>query len=167
MSKILVVEPWKMLQQAIALTLIPDHQVSLSAAIPTVEEMSAREYDALIIDATALKEHNRLNAEGISALQEWGIPTLWIEDDNTRFAPTHEKAFVIKRPIEKKTILSAVAACLTRPRIPSHENKIAQQLSTKDSSKNRPEKKASDTSAADAQLIELVDVIEEGPPQKK
>jgi hypothetical protein len=54
MSKILVVETHRMLQQAIALALFPEHEVKIVSAIPESSEL--KDFDAVIVDVKSLGE---------------------------------------------------------------------------------------------------------------
>ena len=167
MSKILVVEPRRMLQQAIALVLIPEHEVRLSAAIPKAEDAVIQDYDILIVDAVALTEQDSLSGKQVGLVEQWGMPTIWIKDKDMGCAPKHDRLFTVKSPIEKGAILSAVAECLKLPGVPADTDTVAPPRALKDHSRTRPENKESEAAGAGAPLIELVDVIEEEPTTKK
>ena len=78
MSKILVVEPYKILQRAIALSFFPDHLVEVTEEIPDGSAIEQRSYDVAIIDAGALREKNTAGDLN-RCLHEWRIPIIWIE----------------------------------------------------------------------------------------
>lgn len=167
MSKILVVEPWKMLQQAIALILIPDHEVRLNAALPKAEDAESREYDILIVDAAALKEQDRLSGAEVRAVEKVGIPTIWIGKNDMESVPNHDKLFTVNPPIEKGAILSAVAECLKLLTVSADKDIVAQPSAMRDDAQTRSANKESESAGGETQLIELVDVIEEGRTPKK
>jgi hypothetical protein len=167
MSKIFVVEPWKMLQQAIALILIPAHEVRLSPAIPDAEDTVIREYDILIVDAAALKEQDRLSGENVRTVEKLGVPTIWIGEKDTERVPKHDKLFKVEPPLEKGAILSAVAECLKLLTDSEDKDTVAQPGTIRGLSRTRSEQKESESAGVGAQLIELVEVIEEEPTLKK
>ena len=53
MSKILVVEPYKILQRAIAVSFFPEHQVEVTEQVPEVSALEQRAYDVAIVDAVS------------------------------------------------------------------------------------------------------------------
>jgi len=166
MSKILVVEPWKMLQQAMAQILIPEHQIRLSAALPLGEDSSLKEYDVVIVDAAALREKNILGSHEVSILLNSGIPTIWIEENDVEIAPKEGKVLVVKRPIERKAIFLAVGKCLELVQAAESGENFAQRNADKVAAKSQPEEQKSESVVEGAHLIDLVDVIEEGSTQK-
>ena len=164
MSKILVVEPRRMLRQAIALILIPDHEVRFSAFIPPAEDGRIKECDVLVVDANALREQNSGSPQSVYDLQDSGVPTIWIEDRDGELTPKRNKILVVKGPIEKEAILSALAECLNLPKTSPNGDALAQPKTSESLSKTWPAKKKS--VAAGTQLIELVDVVEDGLAQE-
>lgn len=168
MRKILVVEPRRMLQQAITLSLIADHEVKLITAIPSGEAPWMTEYDALVIDAAALREQNGLSGQMVQNLLHASIPIIWIENSDIELAPKRDKVVVVKEPIEKKTLLLALAQCLQIPTASTSGSPSAQRKTTKGSSKSprRENKTGVAAKQPGSQVIELVDVVEEGPANK-
>jgi DNA-binding NtrC family response regulator len=155
MSKILIVEPRRMLRQAMALILAPDHELRFVADISAVEDHPIAEYDVVVVDVVSLREQNSLGVQEISVLQDADVPTLWIEDRDTQSAPKAGKFVIIQRPIEGKALLSAVAECLNLT--PPNGETFTQQKTN--AAKTQPGRKES--VAGGAQVIELVDVVEE------
>jgi hypothetical protein len=78
MSKILVVEPYKILQRAIAVSFFPEHQVEVTEQVPEVSALEQRAYDVAIVDAAALREKNAAGDLN-RCLQDWSIPIIWLE----------------------------------------------------------------------------------------
>jgi hypothetical protein len=68
MSKILVVEPRKILQQAIRLALCPDHEVQLETNLLDPKPSTIKNFDLAIIDAAALRDANMLGAQHLRAV---------------------------------------------------------------------------------------------------
>ena len=110
MSKILVVEPHRMLQQAIALALFPEHVVKIASAIPESSELTG--FDAVIVDLGPLGEPDGAFAQGVRAVQSWKVPTVWVQGSSHGPTPQCENLIPINTPIEKEVLLSALAECL-------------------------------------------------------
>jgi hypothetical protein len=161
MSKILVVEPRKILQQAIRLALCPDHEVQLDANLSDQEPSAIKNFDLAIIDAAALRDVNVLGTQLLRAVQKWKIPKIWIDEAERVQAPGRDKLMVLTKPIQRETLQSAVATCLGAGSS-SKQNGTA-RLSVKGATGATA--KDSRTPAV-APIIELVDVVEE-PPERK
>jgi len=172
MSKILLIEPQKMLQQAIVLSLFPEHEVQLKGDLSGNSVSAAKDFDLVIIDAAALREANALGGQSSGTIQGWEAPIIWIDEAGGSPTPGRKKVVALNRPIERMALQSAVAECLgtASTSTPTGMTALAEK------SERRPAAKETGTSAAadvaDAQVIELVDVVEEGKnkagqPQKK
>jgi hypothetical protein len=147
MSRILVIQPYKMLQHAFSVALFPEHQVQVMEAIP--DAMAMKEFDAVVVDAGALREQNSLAASELRKVQGWKIPTVWIEKETEAQAPAREKLVVVDRPSGKEALRKALAECLG----------AAEAALTTESANGQ----LASSSATDAQenFIELVEVVEE------
>lgn len=168
MGKILVIEPQKILQQAISLSLFPEHEVQVKDNVAS-EVGSFKEYDLLIVDGAALRESNVSMAEVIRAIQGSKTPTLWLEDDTTSQTPKRDKCLVIKKPIEKETFQSALAGLLF-PGGPAAERRGFPAAAFTERSVSQPAPKKKDAEAVDQsdfQFIDLVEVVEEEHPPKQ
>lgn len=168
MGKILLVEPQKILQQAIILSLFPEHEVRVEDDVAS-SVGSFKDYDLLIFDGAELRERHQLTPEVVRAVQGCKTPTLWLEEDPVSQAPKREKFVVVKKPIEKEAFRSALAGFLS-PRAPSSERKSSAAAAPSKESvpKAAPKKKGGETSEQSAfQFIDLVDVVEEEPPPKQ
>jgi len=119
MSKILVVETYRMLQQAIALALFPEHEVEIRSAIPESSELMG--FDAVIIDMGSIGESDGDFEPAIRAVQSWKVPTVWVQGSSHGPTPQRENLIAINTPIEKEVLLSALAECLG---IPSKEKRL-------------------------------------------
>ncbi len=159
MSKILVIEPHRILQQAIALALFPEHEVKIASAIPESSEL--KNFDAAIVDMGSLGEPDGAFAQGIRAVQSWKVPTVWVEGASAGQAPKREKLVAINSPIEKEVLLSALAECLGTPLKAKRNDNAAGQSRTKQS------QGAAATAAGEPGVIDLVEVVEEGPGAKQ
>jgi hypothetical protein len=152
MGKIFLVEPYRVLQQAISLSLFPEFDVRVEASIDASGVASLEEVDLLILDAAALRESSRLPPELTRAVQGSAIPTLWIDEAAAADAPKREKLVVVVKPIESGALQSALTGLLSgsKPR-PNVEQKAKI---------NKDEQKA------EAEPIELVEIVEEESPSE-
>jgi hypothetical protein len=160
MSKILVVEPYKILQRAIAVTFFPEHEVQITDQLPEMNASEQRSYDIVIVDAGALRERNTagdLNRR----VQGWRIPTIWLEEKISTVMPTRDKLVVLRKPILKNDLVSALAQFQEKRSMLSLASGNAEVV----------EKAQGEEAFADADpepeqekapVIELVDVVEEG-----
>jgi hypothetical protein len=156
MSKILVIQPHKMLQHAIALALFPQHQARMSTSIPESREI--KDIDAVIVDAASLREAHGLSAQAIRSLQGWNVPIIWIDSPDSSLTPSHENLVVVNTPIAKQSLQSAVAKSLAElpikarkgSRITNHEEFSSRNAANSDTIVQR-------------EVIDLVEVVEETP----
>jgi hypothetical protein len=180
MSKILVVETHRMLQQAIALALFPEHEVKIVSAIPESSEL--KDFDAVIVDVGSIGESDGDFEPAIRAVRSWRIPTVWVQSSSHGQTPQREKLVALNPPIEKEVLLSALAECLGIPsrEKPPHPSTRAPALVRDSRSGFRPtgspagrHKAAGSTGAidnqrgapapaGDSEVIELFDIVEEG-----
>jgi hypothetical protein len=165
MSRILIIEPHKMLQKAMALIFFPDHEVKLVGNVPN-STAAIKTYDAVLIDAGALREVNALTQQTTRAIQSWVTPTIWM-DDNPARAPKRNKLLALKKPVGRNELISGLAKCLgsktqARARIvevsdPGNSEAVKTPArgapSLNVARKHRP-------------IIELVDVVEKTPSRK-
>src|SRR3970040_1362415 len=110
MSKILVVEAHRMLQQALALALFPDYDVEIASAI--LESSALKDFNAVIVDLKSLGESAGGAEAAIRAVQSWKVPTGWVQGSSHEPTPHSENLIPIIAPIEKDVLLSALAECL-------------------------------------------------------
>ena len=161
MLKILVIQPHKMLQHAIALSLFPQYQTRMTPVIPEPGEI--KDVDAVIIDAASLRETDGLTAQAMVLLQEWKVPMIWIDSGDSSLAPTREKLVVVKRPIGRQSLKKAVAECLGE----SSETVRKGSAPARDQEERPSAHVAVNEKIARAEVIELVDVVQETPTGKK
>jgi hypothetical protein len=157
MSKILVVEPYKILQRAIAGSFFPEHEVQIINHLP---EMNAFEldYDIVVVDAGALRERN-IVGDLNHRVQGWRVPTIWLDETISTVVPTRDNLVVLHKPILKNDLLAAFAQC---------QEKTSTMSLAKGSTE--PGEKVHDKSSdlephrneVKGAVIELIDVVEEG-----
>jgi hypothetical protein len=158
MSKILVVEPYKILQRAIAVSFFPDHEVQVAEQVPEMSALEQHSYDVAIIDAGALREKSPAGDLN-RAVQDWPIPIIWLEETISTVAPVGDKLIVLRKPIVRNDLLAALVRCqakrssvpLTTPtdRGEKRNNTVSAETEVKPGFEHR------------AEIIELVDVVEE------
>jgi hypothetical protein len=171
MSKILVVEPYKMMQQAIVLALFPAHEVQIVETLPDSNGIAAiRDYDVVVMDAAALREKNGLSAQAAGAIQDSRVPIIWLESEDGSGVANRDRLVVLHRPITRDSLSAALAQCLGPP----STNKLTEradgtETERQQSARGAAKEKKKKTAAADrpqSQIIELVDVVEEPLQQK-
>jgi DNA-binding response OmpR family regulator len=162
MGKILLIEPQRILQQAISLTLFPDHEVRVEEAIAAESETAWKDYDLLIVDGAALREGGRLGAEAIRALQSASTPALWLEEDESHPVPGRDRLVVVRKPLDRIAFCSAVNEMLCppgpRPETESASGPAGEAASLKSGAKERPLRSEP---ADGSEFIDLVDVVED------
>jgi hypothetical protein len=153
MSTILFINGHRMLQQAVAVSLFPEHDVRVTDTIP--EPTAVEGVDLVIIDAASLDARD-------GKLPNWNVPVIWIEGPDSSPAPQRDKLAVIKTPVQRNTLHAAVAELLSWSTArPASETRGARPGGT--SSQAAVEAKpagAAETSGA-KKVIELLDVVEE------
>jgi hypothetical protein len=160
MSKILVVEPYKILQRAMAVTFFPEHEVQITGAVPEIGEFEQRSYDVVIIDAGALRETDTAGDLN-HRVQDWPIPVIWLEETVSAVAPVRDKLIVLRKPIARNDLLTALA----QSQAPGSTMSLAtltqhgERLRNKETLADTELKLASEEKRA--QIIELVDVVED------
>lgn len=169
MSKVVFIGSDKILRQAVSLTLFPDHEVEVWDEAKGLTSEALKDCDLLVFDAAALQQTGRSPQEIQRAVQNSNKPTIWLEEDETGQPPKKDKLVALKKPLEKETFQRAVMDLL------SHGTDGREQKSA--TAASRPKAAAADQSSVKKQpgevnqpspeLIELVDVVEEDPAQKR
>ena len=114
MSKVLVVQPDRMLRQAFTLALFPEHEVEMLHGLPGAAPTGV---DAVIVDGAALKEFNSITAGELGAIQSWKVPMVWIDNEAASLAD-RETLVRLNRPVTKAGLQKALeigrASCRER-----------------------------------------------------
>ena len=116
MAKILLIEPYKILRQAITLALSPEHDVQAEGDTAKIGVGSIKDCDLLIVDGGALKESNQLTSEVNRVIQGSKVPTIWLEEADSTEPPKlakREKLLILKKPIEESSFQSALESLLS------------------------------------------------------
>ena len=161
MNTILVIEPHKMLQHAIALSLFPQYQTRMIAVVPASGEIQG--IDAVIVDAASLRESHGLTPQAMALLRDWQVPMVWIDNADSSLVPAREKLIVIERPIGRQSLQKALAECLGESSKPAGEGNGPVR-----DEKERPTPYAVvDQTIVQGGVIDLVDVVQEAPKPKE
>jgi len=164
MSRILVVQPSKMLQQAFAIVLAAEHRVRVIGKLP--ESPAAPEADLAIVDAAALGDGSAA-ASGLDAIRSWSIPIVWIgpEAPPTGLAPC--KLVHLTPPVERDSLKKALVDCLGSPTSPLsvQSPRTSNAPAAPVSKEIEPQRNA--VASADQDVIELVEVVEEQPARDR
>jgi hypothetical protein len=163
MSNILVVEPRRLLQHATAIALFPEHEARIIETIP--EAGLVAEFDAVIVDAAALRETSALSAQALRAMEVWQAPMVWIDGDPPQ-APKRDKLVIVNRPVSRDAMRAALAECLGQDSKPGAGGAAALAQGVRGAARTAREKAAA-APAKERRVIELVDVVEEGPADKQ
>ncbi len=169
MTRILLVEPYRILQQAIAVSLARDHQVQLRESVAPTEVRNLKDCDLLILDASSLEEKELLTAGLLRALETCGTPLLWLEDEQSLGCPKTEKFQVLKKPLREKTLKEAIESLLA-PQLRDQRHVEAEEISRPNDNLVKVEE--GKTAAAASQqpsfeFIDLVEVVAEPGPQNR
>lgn len=170
MGKILLIEPQRIVRQAISMALFQQHEVRAEQTLGAPLLAAITEYDLLIIDGAALREDKQLTAELTRAIQDCKTQTLWLDDAGAAQAPKREKLLVLQKPIEKEPFHSAVEGFLSGETTPPARTRPSQAAEPKaPQGKREPKKKtAARLEQGSFQFIDLVDVAEEqGQPKQE
>src|SRR5919198_1905982 len=115
MSKILLIEPHRVLQQAITLFLFPAHEVEVQGNAKGSRVESLDNYDLIVVAGAALREHGELSSEFSRALQVSKTPVVWLEEDDGSHPVKRANLVVVKKPIERELFQTAVSNLLSPP----------------------------------------------------
>ena len=156
MSKVLLVEPDRMLRQAFTVALFPEFQIEVVEAMP---DAAPKDVDTMIVDAAALREQPK-SARIMRAVTGWHLPIIWIDGDPPGPAPDPARCIRLKRPVAKEALRRALAQCLSATAAPK-STVSAEPAKTPLGKKTRPKKAVDIAASENRNFIELVDVVEE------
>lgn len=153
MSRIILVQPYKMLQHAFVVALFPEHHVRIVQDLNAAESVAA-DGDCVIVDGAALRGRN----SGEIPMPRWQLPTIWI--DSALPADTGAaQVLLVAAPFTREELKSAVACLLRAQGEPERSGAAAAPVTATEKPKTPKVRRAK--AAAGKEIIELVDVIEE------
>lgn len=161
MNTILIIQPHKMLQHAIALSLFPQYQTRMIAAVPVAGEI--QDVDAVIVDAASLRESHGLTPQAMAWLRDWDVPMVWIDNADSSLVPAREKLIVVERPIGRQSLQKALAECLDESSKPAGEG----NRPVRDKKERPTPHTGVDKNIVQSEVIDLVDVVQEAPKPKE
>jgi hypothetical protein len=159
MSTILFINGYRMLQQAVAVSLFPDHEVRVSDKVP--DPAIIGEVEVVIVNAVSPEEGDGMIARAAREVLKWNIPVIWIEDPGSSQAPECDRVVVIKTPLQRSALHAAVTESLSRGKPgPASETAPAAHGSTSSGpvAAERPATPAE--GVGQKKVIELLDVVE-------
>ena len=163
MSRIFVVQPYRMLQQAVIVALFPEHQVRVSDHIPESEPSS--DADLAIIDVGALRDRSGLSAGDMRAVQSWQLPIVWIGSGGSGEGTAVKNSLQLTAPLKRDELRAAVTEALRSTKGERAGAAPARKRAHVASSNKRTVEQKPDGIVADneREVIELVEVIEDAP----
>jgi hypothetical protein len=156
MSKILLIEPDKMLRQAFGVALFPEHQVI--QAIDAIPDTLPNDADAVIVDIAAMRMKRLLSDRSIRVVEACKLPIVWIDSEMAEPAPRRKQIVRLCGPVVKEALCHALAQCLEesgRPK-PNAATKAKPAGVGRMNSKER----GGGNNVASTTYIDLVDVVE-------
>ena len=164
MAKILIIEPHKLLQQAIALALFPEHEARVEAAPNAAAIGNLQGIDLIIFDAGALRDRDQLTLDVLRAVENAAVPILWLDDDAAAGPPKRDKLELVPKPIERDALQAALARLISGAAPPPPRRKARAASESKSvGSKASRKKQAGDPAPPDIPPIELVEIVEGEP----
>lgn len=166
MGKILLVEPSRILRQAISLFLFPENEVHAQERITDPKTESLEGYDLLILDGPELRDHGWWSAELEQSVQSSGVPVLWLEDENGIEHAAQGKHSVLKKPVVRDTLRTAAGSFLSAD---APQKKRGRQTAPREDQTQAARKPEAEESPPELpqqgafQFIDLVDEVEEEP----
>jgi hypothetical protein len=169
MSTILFIHRHRMLQQAVAVSLFPEHDVRVADSIP--ETAAVDDVDLVIVDGASPDDPDGLVDRAAQAVRQWNIPVVWVEGAGSLRGPKRDKMLVIQTPIQKAALQAAVAELLvsaaksapgSRPPARVHEGASSHAAEAQGPAVPTP-------AGNDKKVIDLLEVVVEplGPTRSK
>lgn len=95
--RLLIVEPFKLLQHAFASALFSEHEVEILQRVP----QTTPDADLVVIDAVSLRERAWLSASELGMIQRWQAPVIWIDSDEAE-RPQRAGITTAQWPLDKE-----------------------------------------------------------------
>jgi len=159
MSKLLLVEPDKMLRQAFIFALYPEFEIQVFEALP---DATPKDVDVLIVDASAWLKQDPESVPRIAAVAKWHLPIIWIDADPPAQNAKPAHITRLKAPVAKDVLRRTLAQCLMSPGAAKADD-VPSAHAAKSAPRPKPKSKNTmdNTSSESRTFIELVDVVEE------
>jgi hypothetical protein len=159
MSKILLIEPSRMLQHAFVLALFPEHDIEIAADMRATLTHSSG-VDLAIIDAATLRQRNPapVDVPGTSANRPF--PILWI-DTTASTATSSSRTTQLALPFSKEELRAAVGKLLQTAAVGNEKEASRGNAPAAAPRHGRSPKSVASKGESDKKIIELVEVVEE------
>lgn len=158
MSRIFIVQPSKMLQQAFAFALASEHEIRVTDKLP--ESEPAPVADLAIVDAGALPQGDAPAARQRSLIRNWQMPIIWIGPEAPPAESAPRKFVRIEPPLDRESLKRAVADCLSQTEVEQPAT-TKRKLAAAAVSTETQSQKSQSGSVASNDIIELVEVVAE------
>jgi len=162
MSRILVVEPSKMLQQALVFALASEHQIQVTDRLPRSD--AAPEVDVAIVDRAAVRDEDADKQE-LGAMREWRIPIVWLGAEWPAAGGSAPGNIVrVALPLDLESLKKALADVFAAQQAAQTGTLNSPTAAVFDPERSKRKKtESSPTAGENRETIELVEVIEEQP----
>ena len=162
MSRLLVIEPNLMLRYAVVVALTPDHAIQFIDTLP--EPSALEDVDAVIVDAATLRQAGTPPPLDFKAVEGWQVPTVWIDDMELALPPARANWVKLKPPVQREQLHKALFECLNPPAgAPPAAKKIASSAAKPVKARGKQAKEPATAPADAANVIELVEVVDDEP----
>ena len=160
MSRLLVIEPNLMMRHALAVALIPDHLAQFVDGLPAAPALE--NVDGIIVDAAMLRQGAKLTPTDLQAVDNWKVPTVWIDDIEPASTPERVNWVTLKMPVQRERLLKALFDCVnpaSGSKTVAGQDEIRAALPAK--TRGKKNKAAVIPAANGTQVIELVEVVDD------
>jgi hypothetical protein len=159
MSKILLIEPRRMLQHAFVLALSPEHEIEIAADMkPALTRSSG--VDLAIIDAAALRQKSSAPVDVPGTSANWQVPIIWIDTTASSDRPS-SGITRLALPFSKEDLRAAVGKLLQAAQPGNDKETGRLQAAAAAPRRGESPRSAPADGDSDKKIIELVDVFEE------
>jgi hypothetical protein len=161
MSRILLIEPDRMLRHALTIALFPEHQVVAASALPNA---AMKDFDLLIVDAGTLQEQNLLSARECERLKAWKLPVLWFGADGALAQSDDDRWLRLQPPLSKEILRRDLARCLGASMSAAKgvvEQTVQLPFDAPPIAQPKARKKKTGETGDRKTFIELVDIVDE------
>lgn len=166
MSKVLIIEPHRMLQQAFVLTMSSEDEVCAMNKIEDSGVGNLGDFDLVIVDAAALREVNALNPEVTRALQAADVPALWLEEGEPAQTPMRDNLIVLRKPVEREAFHNALTKLL-KPQAGAEDPRGSAEAGADKKRDAKTQKSGTTSSQESFEFIDLTDVVKEATQAKQ
>jgi hypothetical protein len=156
MSRILIIQSAKLLQQALVYALAPEHEIKLTDQI---SDDTVPDADIAIVATGALADRSLTAVRPLDAISGWRIPVVWLGSEPPAVEARPGKFVMVQPPLNRESLKKALAEVsgLSQAAAPKPRRGAI------DTKPTAPEKETGVVAAEKKKVIELVEVVEEQP----